>query len=167
MTLKTKPLLEESMILILFDVVNYMSKNSEKMAIEGGLTVQQWLVLLQIAGDPSFPETPLLPQGTGTGVLASDIATARGVSRANISSVVTTLLHKRLVLQAEDPNDRRRKFLTITNKGMQALAKIEPLRGDVNNKLFDDFTKEEMAVALQFLQRCLKKLWHLGQTTRT
>jgi DNA-binding MarR family transcriptional regulator len=163
MNLKSEPLLEESVILMLFDVVNYMTKNSEIMALKGGLTVQQWLVLLQIAGDPSFPETPLPPQGRETGVLASDIATARGVSRANISTVVTALLRKQYIRQVEDPVDRRRKFLNITDKGTEALKQIEPVRNDVNEALFDEFTSEEMTAALQFLRRCLEKLWHLGQ----
>ena len=113
MNLKFEPLLEESVILMLFDVVNYMTKNSEILALVGGLTVQQWLVLLQIAGDPSFPDPHLPAQGGGTGVLASDIAQARGVSRANISTVVTVLLRKQFVRQIEDPIDRRRKFLSI------------------------------------------------------
>jgi DNA-binding MarR family transcriptional regulator len=163
MNLKSEPLLEESVILMLFDVVNYMTKNSEVMAIEGGLTVQQWLVLLQIAGDPSFPKTPLPPHNSESGVLASDIAMARGVSRANISTVVTALLHKRFVRQMEDPNDRRRKFLTITNKGMKALKQIEPVRSGLNDALFADFTEDEMTAALQFLRRCLERLWHLGK----
>lgn len=163
MNLKSEPLLEESVILMLFDVVNYMTKNSEIMAIEGGLTVQQWLVLLQIAGDPSFPITPLAPNSDGAGVLASDIATARGVSRANISTVITALLHKRFVRQTDDPNDRRRKFLTITNKGMKALEQIEPVRSGLNDTLFADFSDEEMTAALQFLRCCLDKLWHIGQ----
>jgi DNA-binding MarR family transcriptional regulator len=163
MNLNFEPLLENSLILMLFDVVNYMTKNSEIMALEGGLTVQQWLVLLQIAGDPSFPRKPLSTNSRENGVLASDIAMARGVSRANISTVVTALLRKHFVQQIEDSSDRRRKFLTITRKGMKALVQIEPVRSSVNDGLFDEFTAEEMTTALQFLRRCLEKLWHLEQ----
>lgn len=165
MNLKSAPLLEESVILMLHDVANYLTKNSEIMTLEGGLTVQQWMVLLQIAGDQSFPQKPLPAQTSQAGVLASDIAMARGVSRANISNVVTVLLRKGFVRQIEDPSDRRRKFLTITKKGLNSLEQIEPVRNSVNDELFADFTKEEMTAALRFLRRCLEKLWHLGQRT--
>lgn len=148
---------------MLFDVANYLTKNSEVMTQEGGLTVQQWMVLLQIAGDRSFPQKNASPQKLGAGVLASDIALARGVSRANISTVVTVLLRMGFVRQVEDPADRRRKFLTITKKGMTRLEQIEPVRNSVNEALFAGFSDGEMTAALQFLRRWLEKLWHSGQ----
>jgi len=164
MNLKSDALLEEHLILTLFDVVNYMTKNGEIMAREGGLTVQQWLVLLQIDSDPAFPRADTAPVTSANGVLASSIANARGVSRANISTLVAVLLRKKLVKQSEDSDDRRRKFLSITAKGKKALAQIDPLRRSVNTDLFSDFNEAEKLAALQFLRRCLEKLWHLDET---
>ena len=160
MSLKFETSVEESLILTLFDVVNYMAKNSEIMAIAGGLTVQQWLVLLQIAGDTSFPRPAKQAHSMPNRVLASEIANARGVSRPNISALVAVLLRKRLVQQHDDPGDRRRKYLSITAKGLRALEQIEPVRRDVNTSLFADFSTDEIEVAGQFLQRLLVKLWH-------
>ena len=160
MSLKFETSIEESLILTLFDVVNYMTRNSEIMALEGGLTVQQWLVLLQIANDPSFPQPAEPTRASTAGVLASDIANARGVSRPNISALVAVLLRKGLVQQHDDPVDRRRKYLSITAGGLQALEQIEPVRRDVNTSLFTDFSADELEAALQFLQRVLTRLWH-------
>lgn len=157
-----EPIREEQLILTLFDVVNYLTKNGEVMAREGGLTVQQWLVLLQIDNEPAFPHSDTAPLPHSSGVLASTIANARGVSRANISTLVAVLLRKNLVKQVEDSGDRRRKFLIITTKGKKALEQIEPLRREVNAELFSGFTEDEKRAALLFLQRCLEKLWHLG-----
>ena len=137
-----------------------MTKNSELMALEGGLTVQQWLVLLQIAGDPSFPKPAEPGHSKPNRVFASEIAQARGVSRPNISALVAVLLRKGLVRQHDDPVDRRRKYLSITNKGLRALEQIEPVRRQVNTTLFVDFSADEMEVAGQFLQRLLTRLWH-------
>jgi DNA-binding MarR family transcriptional regulator len=160
MSPKFETSVEEPLILTLFDVVNYMTKNSEIMAIAGGLTVQQWLVLLQIAGDPSFPK-PAEPGHSGPNrMLASEIASARGVTRPNISALVAVLLRQGLVQQHDDPVDRRRKYLSITDKGLRALKQIEPLRRQVNTALFADFSADEMEVAGRFLQRLLVKLWH-------
>ena len=151
---------EEALILTLFDVVNYMTKNSEIMALEGGLTVQQWLVLLQIARDPCFPKPASPDHSRPNRMLASEIANARGVSRPNISVLVAALLRTGLVQQHDDPVDRRRKYLSITDKGLRALEQIEPVRRQVNTNLFADFSAEEMEVAGQFLRRLLAKLWH-------
>ena len=57
MSLTLRPHLEESLILTLYDLVNHLTKNGENLALIGDLTVQQWLVLLQIAGDPNFPSS--------------------------------------------------------------------------------------------------------------
>jgi len=154
--------IEKSLILTLFDVVNFLTKNGEAMAHEGGLTVQQWLVLLQIANDPGFPNPDTARPGSVNTVLASEIATARGVSRSNISALLATLLRKRLVRQLDDPNDRRRKRLSITSKGEKALKQIEPLRHRFNSDLFADFNAGEIQLVQQFLRRCLEKLWHLN-----
>jgi len=160
MNAKFETSMEESLILTMFDVVNYMTRNSEIMAIEGGLTVQQWLVLLQIAGDLSFPKPGNSVNSTPNRVLSSEIANARGVSRPNVSALVAVLLRKGLVQQHDDPVDRRRKYLSISARGLSALEQIEPLRREVNTDLFAEFSTEEMEVASRFLQRLLVKLWH-------
>jgi len=160
MDLEFEPSTEESLILAMFDVVNHMTKNSETVALAGGLTVQQWLVLLQIANDPSFPQ-PAGPSSTNAaGVLASEIATARGVSRPNISALVGVLLRKGLVRQFEDAGDRRRKYLSITAKGVRSLQHVEPERRRVNASLFADFSTAEKELVLDFLKRCLANLWY-------
>ncbi len=164
MDFKSGSSIEESLILTLFDVVNHLTKNSEAVALEGGLTVQQWLVLLQIANDARFPQPAVAKRATTAGVLASEIADARGVSRPNISALVAVLLRKRFVDQQEDPNDRRRKTLGITAKGLRALEQIEPARRRVNAALFADFTEIELEAMHSFLQRWLEKLWQLGDT---
>ena len=148
---------EESLILTLFDVVNHMTKNGEGMAAEGGLTVQQWLVLLQIAGDPNFP--PSDPdRDPAAGVLASEIASARGVSRSNVSSLLTPLLQKGLVRQVEDVKDRRRKFLQVTAAGRAALERIEPIRRRANRSLFAGVDRGELGTALRLLETSLSRL---------
>ena len=115
---------EESLILTLLDLANHLTRNGERLAQQEGLTAQQWLLLLQIAGDPNFPRLGA-PAETGTAVLASNIAAARGVSRPTISALVSSLVHKGLVSQAEDPGDRRQKALDATPAGLAALDRIE------------------------------------------
>lgn len=146
---------EETFILILFDLVNHLTKNGEKLVQLEGLTVQQWLLMLQIAGDPNFSNPE---DATGPAVLASTIASARGVSRPSISSLVTSLVQKGLVAQGEDPADRRQKTLRLTRAGSEALRRLEPRRRRANAKLLQEFSDRELTAVLRVLGRCLDAL---------
>ncbi len=159
---------EESLILTLLDLANHLARNGEAMAAQEGLTSQQWLVLLQIAGDPNFPSSPLgdgLEHGPG-GVLASEIATARGVSRANVSTLVTPLLRRKLIRQTDDPTDRRRKRLTLTAAGRKVVERLEPLRRGANQKLFAELEPAVKKELLRHLGHCLEKLSRSSQKGR-
>ncbi len=155
---------EESLILTLLDLANHLAKNGEAMAAQEGLTSQQWLVLLQVAGDPNFPsprrgaQRQRAREHGADGVLASDIAAARGVSRANVSSMVSPLLRRKLVQQTDDTADRRRKLLTLTPTGREVIERLEPLRRRANQKLFADLDPAAKKALLRHLRHRLTKL---------
>jgi DNA-binding MarR family transcriptional regulator len=152
---------EESLILTLLDLANHLTRTGERIARLEGLTAQQWLLLLQIAGDPNFPD--LGNSGdAGAEVLASNIATARGVSRPTISALVGSLVEKGLVSQAERPGDRRQKALRATPAGLELLARIEPARHRANKTLLADFEPEDVVHVLRVLRTCLDTLWSAG-----
>ncbi len=161
---------EESLILTLLDVANHLAKNGEAMAAQEGLTSQQWLVLLQIAGDPNFPSPRKGAQqrpaqkSDAAGALASDIAAARGVSRANVSTLVTPLLRRQLIRQTDDPADRRRKRLTLTPAGRKVVERLEPLRRGANQKFFADLEPAVKQELLRHLNHCLDKLSALSRS---
>ncbi len=154
---------EESLILTLLDVANHLARNGEAMAAQEGLTSQQWLVLLQIAGDPNFPHGQ---GGNAEGMLASEIAAARGVSRANVSTMVTPLLRRKLIRQTDDPADRRRKRLTLTPSGRRVLERLEPLRRGANQQFFADLEPAAKAEMLHHLEHCLDKLSRSSSSRR-
>jgi DNA-binding MarR family transcriptional regulator len=116
-------------------------------------------MLLQIAGDPNFAVPKDGPSRNGAGVMASQIARARGVSRANVSMLVAQLLRMGLVSQEEPPDDRRRKHLTVTDAGRSALADIESARREANQNLFASLTSTERRQLLRSLHSCLERLW--------
>ncbi len=164
---------EEALILTLLDLANHLARNGEAMAAQEGLTTQQWLVLLQIAGDPNFPASPRggaqqVTRGSETdGVLASEIAAARGVSRANVSTLVTPLLRRQLIRQTDDPEDRRRKRLTLTAAGREVIERLEPLRRGANQKLFADLKPAVKKELLHHLGQRLDKLSRSSSRVRT
>ncbi len=152
---------EESLILTLLDLANHLTRNGERLAREEGLTAQQWLLLLQIAGDPNFPDLGTTAD-SGTAVLASNIAAARGVSRPTISALVSSLVQKGFVSQAEDPGDRRQKALEATPAGLAVLDRIEPARHRANKALLAGFEPSEISFVLRILRTCLDSLWSAG-----
>jgi len=143
-------------VLAVLDLSNQLGKLGEGLAAHAGLTTQQWLVLLQVAGDPNFyrPDGRALIS-TG-GVLGSEIAEARGVSRASVSILVAQLLGKGMVRRLPEAFDRRRKGLSITAKGRAALARLDASRRHANRVLLAELGGKERAALLRSLHACLR-----------
>jgi len=150
---------EEGVVLALFDVANQLNKLGDEVAAGAGLTTQQWLVLLQIAGDPNFARPAQRAGADGEETVASAIASARGVSRANVSVLVSQLIARGYVRQEPHASDRRRKRLLVTDAGRRALASIESRRREANRRLLGGLGAAERAQLLESLQACLEHLW--------
>jgi DNA-binding MarR family transcriptional regulator len=151
--------IDDSIVLTLFDIANELGKLGEGVSSKAGLTTQQLLMLLQIAGDPNFAVPKDGTSRKGPGIMASEIARARGVSRANVSMLVAQLLRMGLISQAEQPDDRRRKHLAVTGAGRRAVADIESARHEANQNLFASLTPTERRQLLRSLRACLERLW--------
>ncbi len=143
---------EEAIVLTLFDLANHLQRRGELLASAARLTTQQWLVLLQIAGDPNFPAAP-------RAMLGSEIALARGVSRATISVVISALRRRGLIAEKVDSSDARRRLLTITGEGAAAIAQIQPARRAANVRLLAHLGKRDRERLLRALRGCLGTLW--------
>lgn len=146
-------------MLALFDLSNQLGKLGEGLASSAGLTAQQWLVLLQAAGDPNFYAPGGRASLPTSGVMGSEIADARGVSRANVSALVKQLLAKGLVRQEQDADDRRRKRLFVTATGRAALRRLEAARRRANRALLADLTAQERDALLRALRASLGQVW--------
>jgi len=149
--------MEGAIVVALLDVASHLQRRGERLAQRGNLTTQQWMVLLEIAGDPSFGRARGLSLPTD-GVLPSTIARGRGVSRATVSALVAELERQGLIRQIDDAEDRRRRRLQITAAGRRALAAIEPDRRRANRRLVAPLSASEQAALLDQLQRCLAVL---------
>lgn len=151
-----KASVEESIVLAVLDLSNQLGKLGEGLAAQAGLTTQQWLVLLQVAGDPNFQAPDGRKARSSGGVLGSEIAEARGVSRASVSTLVAQLLGKGLIRKQAESGDRRRKGLSITAKGRVALARLHESRRLANRVLLAELSARERAALLDALRACLR-----------
>lgn len=145
----------DALVLTLLDIASHLLKNGELISHAADLTPQQWLVLLQIAGDPNFPGSS--GRDRSRHVLASEIAEDRSVSRANISVLVSSLVKAGLVRQTDDPQDRRRKRLQITAKGRGAIDCIQVARQEANENLVEGLSSTSQQRLLRTLNRILAR----------
>lgn len=82
------------------------------------------------------------------------LARAMGIDRSTAGLVLTNLGQHGYVNRVSDPDDRRRKLVTITDTGLEALRSVQPVALAVKERLLAIFTPEEA----DDLVRLLKKL---------
>ena len=157
---------EETLVLVLFDLASQLNKLGEGLAARANLTTRQWLVLLQIAGDPNFTNPEQARRDPAAGVMASDLADARGVSRATVSVLVAQLVRKGLVRHEAHAGDRRRKGLFLTASGRAAITSLEAARRDANRVLLGHLSEAERRSLLDALDGCLRQLWLTNEAGR-
>lgn len=125
---------EDAIALCILDLANAIARHSEAILAQAGLTAPQWTVLLNVAGDANFQDGTRI----GGSIFSSEIAAARGLSRPHISATVTELIRKGLIRQDDDPQDRRRKLLSVSPQGLAVLRRLQPLRQSINDTLLAD-----------------------------
>jgi DNA-binding MarR family transcriptional regulator len=86
---------------------------SEEEARKHGITPQQHLALLSIRGQPSYPR-----------VAVGGVADAMQIRHHSASLLVDRCVKRGLLHRQEDPDDRRRVMLSLTDAGQQVLDEI-------------------------------------------
>ncbi|MCB5425067.1 MarR family transcriptional regulator [Altererythrobacter sp. CC-YST694] len=89
---------------------------------------------------------------------ATDIAEFFNQSPRTVTEAVDGLERDGLVERKPDPEDRRAKFIHVTQKGHEAAAKTEPLRRQLIDQTFGTLTKEEQATMLRLLNKVASNL---------
>jgi DNA-binding MarR family transcriptional regulator len=91
----------------------------------------------------------------------SDIGDRMDISAAAASQLVEKLVHSGLVERAEDPNDRRAKLLTLSEKGRNFIESGFEARSTWVDEFITELTPDEydtVAAALGSLTRAAKRL---------
>lgn len=84
---------------------------------------------------------------------ATDIAEFFSQSPRTVTEAIDGLERDGLVERKPDPDDRRAKFVTITPKGIEAVAKTEPLRRQLIDQTFGTLSVEERDTMLRLLSK--------------
>jgi DNA-binding MarR family transcriptional regulator len=152
-----KKSVEESIVMAILNISDTIVKHGDIVCQRMGITTQQWRVMLHLAYDPNIPFIDDM-KSTKHPILASELADAFNVSRPNITNLINSLIEKGMVKQVEDAKDRRKKFLTLTEKGEEVLDAIQPIRKKANRRLLEHLNKEEKDHFYDKLMDCLSVL---------
>jgi DNA-binding MarR family transcriptional regulator len=79
------------------------------------------------------------------GLPLSDVISDLGVSKQTASELVDTLVVRGYVERTEDPRDRRRVFLTLTDRGNAASDAVSAAAAEVDARLVAMVGAERMA----------------------
>lgn len=102
---------------------NWLCDSQMKRLKPYGITLQQYNVLRILRGRSPEPAK------------ISDITERMLDKMSNASRLVDKLVAKQLVLRTECPSDRRACDVTITDKGLELLARIDAMQHEWEDKL--------------------------------
>ncbi len=138
--------LHEQIVLHIFRTANLLLKVGNRLAREVGISYQQWFILLH-----------LWEQGTD-GATPTELGNSLFVTKQNMTGMIDRMERDGYVARHNDPRDRRVSRIRLTDKGKEALRKIEPLKDGWNQKAFGMFSRDEKENMYKMLDRYLSYL---------
>ncbi len=94
---------------------------------------------------------------------AIDIVSRVHLDEVTVHRAVTSLASRRLLRQRQDPSDRRRKLVELTDQGWSIYEKIVPLALKLEDSLLARLTRDERILLVRSLKTLLERL---GLVTR-
>ena len=92
-----------------------------------------------------------------------EIALAFGVPKANVTSVINRLVNKRLVSRYEDPSDRRRYVLSLTDEGKSHVVRLREIRIAAITRVLERMSDEALDSLVEGLGALTTALGEEGQ----
>lgn len=119
-----------------------------------GVWIQQKMTCLLKPYDISEPQynvLRILRGQNGAAMNLYEIQDRMIQKMSNVSRLIDKLVAKKLVVRKESKDNRRRVDITITEKGMELLANIEPTIEGVFQQMQSTITKEQAENAANLL----------------
>jgi DNA-binding MarR family transcriptional regulator len=86
-----------------------------------------------------------------TGVSIRTLADHTQLAATHVTTEVGRLIDKGLLTKSANPQDRRGVLVRLTPKGEAAIRAVNPLLRSVNDRLFQNVSREEFAAVARFL----------------
>ncbi|MDH6549787.1 DNA-binding MarR family transcriptional regulator [Streptomyces sp. SAI-208] len=120
---------------------------ADELAGPAGLTAAWWQVLGAVLREP-------LP--------VAGIAREMGITRQSVQRIADLLVERGLAEYRPNPAHRRAKLLAPTEQGLAAVHRIDPGHTAFADRLAEAFGQDELAEAVQVLERLSKVLDQLS-----
>ena len=137
--------LKTNITLDFFRISNLLSRYGAKMVADVGLnSIQQWVILRTIItkGDISIGE---LKEETL-------------VTKQNMTGMINRLQQSNLVTIFQDPDDKRRTRVKVTEEGHHVYDQLKSSRSDFNAKTYSIYNEQEILVLSDLLARLVEHL---------
>lgn len=124
----------------LFRLRKAYARTVEPLCREWDLTRNEIDVLLFLANNPGYDR-------------AADIVERRGIAKSHVSAAVRRLVERKILDRWYAPEDRREVHLRIRPEAMELAALAQRRQQDFYRRIFADFSQEETAVFMGFLDK--------------
>jgi len=129
----------------IFRLSNLLSRYGAKMVADVGLnSIQQWVILRTIINRGEI----------SIGELKEEML----VTKQNMTGMINRLQQSNLVTLFQDPEDKRRTRVKITEEGIRVYEQLKSLRNDFNAETYHIYTDQEIVVLSDLLSRLVEHL---------
>ena len=129
----------------IFRLSNLLSRYGAKMVADVGLnSIQQWVILRTIINRGEI----------SIGELKEEML----VTKQNMTGMINRLQQSNLVTLFQDPEDKRRTRVKITEEGIRVYEQLKSLRNDFNAQTYHIYNEQEIMVLSDLLSRLVEHL---------
>lgn len=107
------------------------------------LTKQQYSVLMVVASQP--------------GIEQKDLIEATASSKATLAELLKRMENKQLLIRTQSHEDKRRLFISLTEKGQNILKEAQPIAENVDHSFLSRLSEDEQQQLQQLLNTMLHK----------
>jgi DNA-binding MarR family transcriptional regulator len=86
------------------------------------------------------------------------LARLMGIDQSTAGLVLNNLAESGLILRTPDPNDRRRKLITLTGRGAETLRAAQPAALAVKERILAVFTPDEADEIVRLLKKLVETM---------
>ncbi|WP_160718719.1 MarR family winged helix-turn-helix transcriptional regulator [Bacillus sp. USDA818B3_A] len=140
--------MEEVKTNITLDIIrlsNLLSRYGAKIVANVGLnSIQQWVIL----------RTIIEREDISIGELKEEML----VTKQNMTGMINRLEQSNLVTLFQDPEDKRRTRVKITDEGIRVYEQLKSLRNEFNAKTYHIYNDQEIIILNDLLGRLVEHL---------
>jgi DNA-binding MarR family transcriptional regulator len=86
----------------------------------------------------------------------SDLVRLIGFDSATINGVIGRMIGRGYLCATEDPNDRRRQFVSLTRDGLEVLEQAEIISSEISEESLSSLSTTERARLMQLLRKMIE-----------